>query len=99
MPLDGHGKHLLGLPLVRPEELADDPDLRIGATELIVADILDHQPVWTDRGADVAEFAGLPGVQARPFGHTGSEVLRVEPVFVGPAITQELPRLKRLCIS
>jgi len=43
------------LPLVIPEELADNPDLRIGATELIIADVFDHQPVWTDRGAGVGE--------------------------------------------
>ena len=72
-------------PLVVPEERADNPDLRIGTTELIVADVLDHQPVWTGYECDchVAELAGLPRVQPRP--------VRVKPYFVGPAITQVLP--------
>src|SRR5205814_764134 len=78
VPLDRHGDHGLGFPLVRPEELADNPDLRIGATELIVADVLDHQPVRTDIAAGVAEIAGLPRVHPRPFGHTGLEARRVE---------------------
>src|SRR6185503_19617751 len=30
----GEGEHLLHLPLIIPEELADNPDLRIGATAL-----------------------------------------------------------------
>src|SRR5262249_57229770 len=75
VPLDLYWVHGLGLPLVRPEELADNPDLRIGATELIVADVQDHQPVWSERrlGRRLAEFAGLPRVQPRPLGHTGHE--------------------------
>src|SRR5205823_12863132 len=36
VPLDLHRDHGLGYPLVVPEERADNPDLRIGATELIV---------------------------------------------------------------
>src|SRR5712691_3479335 len=44
----GEGEHLLHLPLVIPEERADNPDPRIGATVLDIAYIEDHQPVWTD---------------------------------------------------
>src|SRR5213592_4826983 len=76
--LNLYGQHLLRLSLVVPEQLADNPDLWIGATELIVADVLDHQPVWTDIAAGVAEIAGLPRVHPRPFGHTGLEARRVE---------------------
>ncbi|TMH68845.1 MAG: hypothetical protein E6H51_16895 [Betaproteobacteria bacterium] len=80
MPIDAHGDHRLGLPLVCPEELADDPDLRIGATELIVARVLDHQSVRTERGIRWrrAELAGLPREQQRPFGHAGQEAIPVE---------------------
>jgi hypothetical protein len=70
--------------LVLPKQLADAPDLRIGPTELIVADVINHQTVWTDRGPGVAEQAGLPCVQSRPGG--------VQPYAVRSAITQELPR-------
>ena len=69
-------------------------DLRIGATELIVADVQDHQPVWTcteRRVAGVAELAGLPRVQPRPG--------LVEPYAVGSAITQELPGRELLRIG
>jgi hypothetical protein len=38
-PVDSEGEHLLRLPAVLPEERADNPDLRIGATELVVADV------------------------------------------------------------
>jgi len=70
--------------------------LRIGATELIVADVLDHQPVWT-----VAGVAGLSHVRPRPFAHTGLEVLRVELYPVWLTIDQEmpgreLPRVRRI---
>jgi hypothetical protein len=36
------GEHLLGLPLIVPEELADDSDLWIDQTELNVAHVQDH---------------------------------------------------------
>ena len=74
MPLDLYGDHGFGSPLVRPEELADNPDLRVGATELIVADVLDHQPIAA-RGE--GETAVLPREQQRPFGHAGQEAIRV----------------------
>ena len=54
-PFAAEWVHRLRCPLVVPEERADDPDLRIRATELIVADVFDHQPVWTDRAAGGAE--------------------------------------------
>src|SRR5262249_58230458 len=85
-PIFAEGVHLLRRPLVVPEERADNPDLRIGETELIVADVQDHQPVRTCTEcsvAHVAELAGLPRVQPRP--------VLIEPHAVGPAITQELP--------
>ena len=75
--------HILCLPLVLPKKLADNPDLWIGPTKLIVADVVDHQSVWTDRGAGVTEQAGLPRVESGP----GC----VEPYAVWPAVTQELP--------
>src|SRR4051812_23751803 len=67
LPLDLHGDHPLGLPLVFPVEFADDSDLRIGAAELIVADVLDHQSVRTERRSRWrrAELAGLPREQQR----------------------------------
>src|SRR5256886_635062 len=79
-PVAAEGVHLLRRPLVVPEELADNPDLRIGATELIVADVQDHQPVRTERGIrrQRAEIPGLPRVQPRPFVDTGRESLRVD---------------------
>src|SRR5262252_2789134 len=45
VPVDLQRDHGLGRPLVGVEERANNPDLRIGATELIVADVRDHQPV------------------------------------------------------
>ena len=36
VPLDLHGDHGLGCPLVRPEERADDPDLRIGTLQSLL---------------------------------------------------------------
>src|SRR5215831_2587162 len=83
MPIDRYRVHRLRYPLVVPKDFADNPDLRIRATELIVADVLDHQPVWTDQPEVAAECAGLPRVQPR----SG----RVEPCFVDPAITRVLP--------
>src|ERR671939_112695 len=85
VPLDLHGDHRLGYPLVRPEQRADDSDLRMGTTELVVADVLDHQSVGTGQGAGAAEHALLPRVQARPFRHAGLESPRVDVEPVGPA--------------
>src|SRR5262249_34885792 len=44
-PFAAEWVHRFRYPLVVPEELANDPDLRIRATELIVADVFNHQPV------------------------------------------------------
>ena len=75
VPLDLHGDHRFGSPLILPEELADNPDLRIGETELIVADVLDHQPVcFPGEG----ETAGLPHERQRPSGDAGQEAIRDE---------------------
>ena len=54
-------KHLLCLSLVIPEEPADDPDLRIGAPELNVADVQDYEPIGSERRIILrhAAFAGL----------------------------------------
>src|SRR5262249_18371516 len=73
VPLNLHGDHGLGCPLVRPEELADDSYLRIGETKLIVADVHAHPPV-----RDTAECPCLPPVPPRPIGPPGLEARRVE---------------------
>src|SRR5215471_21840057 len=56
--------HRLRCPLVVPEERADDPDLRIRTTKLIIADVFDHQPVrpWPQNRQWVAKKTGLPRI-------------------------------------
>ena len=49
-PILAEGVHLLPLPLVVPEELADNEYQGIGATELIVGNIQLHQPVLGPNG-------------------------------------------------
>ena len=79
--------------MVCPEEFADDPDVRIGATELIVADVLDHEPIRTERGirGRRTELAGLPREHQCPFGHAGQEATRVDIQRVGSAVPLVLP--------
>src|SRR5436309_611507 len=78
VPVDLYGDHGLGYPLIPPEELADDPDFRMGAAVLIVADVLDHQTVRAGQRAGAVGYALLPRIQPRPLGHTGLESRRVE---------------------
>ena len=73
------------MPLIIPEELADNSDLWIGETQLNLAHVQDHQPVRSERRIvrRSAEVGRLRGVQ------TCAVVVGVD--VVGPAITGELP--------
>src|SRR5258706_5518912 len=84
-PVRGKGEYLFFLPLIIPEELADDSDLRIGATGLNVAHVQDHQAVRPERRIvpRSAEAVRLPGVQ------TCAVVIGAD--VVGPAVTGERP--------
>src|SRR5262249_6100634 len=92
-PVGGYEERLLPSPLVIPEDLADNLDLRIGATELNVAHVQDHQPLRTERRVvrRRAEAAGLYYVQPRP-GLVGGQI-------VGPAIAVERPGEEMLRIG
>jgi hypothetical protein len=81
----GEGKHLFGLPLIIPEELADNSDLRVGETGLNVAHVQDYQPVRSERRIVLwnAEVARLRRVQACAV-VVGADV-------VGSTITGERP--------
>src|SRR5215813_8478905 len=79
VPRDLHGDHRLGFPLVLPEERTDDLDFRVGEPVLIVADVLDHQPVRSAVAVLTrADITRLPGKQQRARGHAGQESGRVE---------------------
>ena len=86
-PVDSDRIHRLRLPLVVPEELADNSDLWIWATGLNVAHVQDHEPVRSERGIvrRSAEVARLRGVQ------TCAVVVGAD--VVGPTITGSERRL------
>src|SRR5262249_27021517 len=100
MAVDLHRDHRLGLSLVGPEQLADNPDLRIGDTVLIVADVLDHHPVRAEAAVVgwLTEQPGLPGVKSRPLRYTRNEAFRIEFQPMRPAVPQILPGGKLLRI-
>src|SRR5207249_8830755 len=64
-PVGEEGEYLFFLPLIVPEELADNSDLWIGTTQLNVAHVQDHETVRSERRIvrRSAEVARLSGVQ------------------------------------